>query len=266
MRFVLCCLIILLMSSVLNSYELLQLADSPTAGILQYSEVLITTKMYRNNGILLGSSVGLFSRFMFGISYGGENIVGNQKPVWNENVEVNARYRILDESPTLPAVVIGFDSRGHGVYHRALKRYDIKSKGFYTALSRNYLFLGNLGFHLGTNYSLERSDGQESLNFFAGLDKSLGDELTVMIDYDMALNDKEIESENSRSSEYPDITGNRKDESLLDRKGRGYLNISLYLRFADFLAVKFTAYDLLENNQHTTGADRAITINYNMKF
>jgi hypothetical protein len=211
--------------------------------------------MFRNNGIMIGSSVGLFSRFMFGISYGGEDIVGNEKPVWRENVEVNAKYRLIDESPLLPALVVGFDSQGHGVYHPSLKRYDIKSKGFYTAVSRNYLFLGNLGLHLGSNYSLERKDGEKSLNFFAGLDKSLGDELTLMIDYDLALNDRDPEQDDVSFNEY-----------LLDRRGRGYLNIALYLRFTDFLAVKFTAYDILENSHQTVGADRAITINYNMRF
>ncbi|MBW6515804.1 MAG: YjbH domain-containing protein [Candidatus Cloacimonetes bacterium] len=255
MKIILCCLIILCMISILSGYELIYLADTPTAGILQYGEVLINTKMYRNNGIILGASVGLFSRFMLGVSYGGENIVGNESPNWHERPEVHAKYRIIDESPFLPAVVVGFDSQGHGVYHSLLKRYDIKSKGFYAAASRNYYFLGNLGLHLGTNYSMENKDEQKSINFFLGVDKSLGDELTLMIDYDFALNDKKPEME--------ELTFN---ESLWKRKGNGYLNLALYLRFTDFLAVKFIAYDVLENNRQTTGADRAILIDYNMKF
>ena len=255
MKIVVFFLMFIFMITLLNAYELISLSDTPTAGILQYGEVLITTKMYRNNGILIGGSVGLFSRFMFGVSYGGENIVGNETPNWHERVDVNAKYRIIDESPTLPAVVIGFDSQGHGVYHHSLNRYDIKSKGFYTAVSRNFYFLGNLGFHGGTNYSLENKDDQKSINFFVGVDKSLGDELTLMLDYDFALNDKDPQSE--------ELTFN---ESLLKRRGNGYLNLALYLRFTEFLAVKFTAYDILENNRHTSGADRAVTINYNMKF
>lgn len=255
MKILFCSMIILFMATALPAYELLQLADMPTAGILQYGEVLITTKMYRDNGIRLGSSVGLFSRFMFGVSYGGENLVGNEKPTWHERVEVNAKYRVIDESPTIPAVVIGFDSQGHGVFHRSLKRYDIKSKGFYTVASRNYYFLGNLGVHLGTNYSLENNDGQNNINIFLGVDKSFGNELTLMLDYDMGLNDRDPEQE--------DMTFN---ESLLKRRGNGYLNLAFYLRFTDFLAAKFTAYDILENNRHTTGADRAVTINYNMTF
>ena len=255
MKIMLCCLTVLLLTTLLYGYELISLADTPTAGILQYGEVLINTKMYRNNGILLGASVGLFSRFMLGVSYGGENIVGNLSPDWHERVEVKAKYRLLDESPIVPAVVVGFDSQGHGVFHDTLKRYDIKSKGFYAALSRNYLFLGNLGLHLGTNYSLENKDDQKSINFFMGADKSLGDELTLMVDYDFGLNDKDPEQE--------ELSFN---ESLLKRKGNGYLNLAFYLRFTDFLAVKFVAYDVLQNNRHTSGADRAILIDYNMKF
>lgn len=255
MKILSCCIVFLLAITVLQGYELLSLADVPTAGILQQGEVLITTKMYRNNGILLGSSVGLFPRFMFGISYGGENIVGNEKPDWHEKVEVLAKYRILDESPTMPAIVLGFDSRGHGVYHSSMKRFDIKSKGFYTVVSRNYLFLGNLGMHAGANYSMENKDKQDKINFFTGIDKSLGNELTLMIEYDLALNDKNPEHNDAENS-----------ANFLKRKGRGYLNLALYFRFTDFLALKLTAYDILENSQHTIGADRAITINYNMKF
>ena len=248
-------LLFFFMMSLLSGYELLQLADIPTAGLLHYGEVQIETKIYRNNGILIGSSVGLFPRFMFGISYGGEDIVGNRTPNWHEKVEVNAKYRILDESPSVPAFAIGFDSQGHGLYHEALKRYDIKSKGFYLTMSRNYLFMGNLGIHLGTNYSMENLDGEKNINLFAGIDKSIGDGLILMLDYDMAMNDRDPEQ---KEEDYV--------ESLIKRKGNGYLNGAIYIRFTDSVAIKVSAYDILQNNRQTKGADRAVMIHYNMTF
>jgi hypothetical protein len=246
----------ILIFSALHGYELLQLADIPTAGILQYGEVEITTKMYRDNGILIGTSVGLFPRFMFGVSYGGVEIVGNKAPNWHERVEVNARYRIIDEGPNLPAVALGFDSQGHGLYHEELKRYDIKSKGFYLTMSRNYFFMGNLGFHLGTNYSMEHSDNQKKVNLFVGLDKSFGDRLILMLDYDLALND--IDPGQDEDQDFL--------EGLYKRRGNGYLNAALYLRFTDSVAIKLTAYDMLQNNRQTKGADRAVMLHYNMTF
>jgi len=239
--------------NLLSGYEMLRLGDIPTAGILQQGEVQIDTKIYHQNGIMVGSSVGIFRKFMFGISYGGENIVGNQKPSFNEKIEVNAKYRLFDEGPSMPAIVLGFDTQGHGRYYPSVKRYDIKSKGFYAVASRNYLMMGNLGIHVGTNYSLENKDKQKHLNLFFGIDKSFGEDVVFMLDYDAALNDIK-----------PEI-----DEQLVgldNRKGNGFLNLSLLLRFSESLAIRLIAYDVLENNRLTATADRSITINYNMKF
>lgn len=261
MKRLLSTLLVIIAAASLSGYELLSIGDIPTAGILQYGEAELNTKIYHQNGIIVGGSVGLFSRFMFGISYGGENIVGNDKPSWNEKVEVNAKYRIVDESPTFPAVAIGFDTQGHGAYNPEVKRYDIKSKGFYAVASRNYLLMGNIGLHLGVNYSLENKDDQKSVNLFSGIDKSLGDSFIFTIDYDAALNDKDP-GVNIGSEENDDNF----IKSLKKRKGNGYLNLSLMHRFSDSLSIKLIAYDILENNRVTKGADRAIIINYFMKF
>ncbi len=242
--------ILLLLTVGLFGYELLELANAPTAGILQHGEVEIVTKMYRSNSIMMGASVGLFPRFMFGISYGGENLVGNLRPEWYEKVEVNVKYRILDEAHTFPAVVVGFESQGHGEYYSELKRYDIKSKGFYASASKNYLLFGNLGLHLGTNYSLENKDRLRKMNIFAGVDKSIGDQLTLMLDYDMGLDDKELRLKSQKE----------------EREGYGYLNAAIKLDFNENISIKLIGYDILENNPNTQGADRALLINYNTKF
>jgi hypothetical protein len=200
--------------------------------------------------MLIGTQVGLFPRFMFGISYGGEQIVGNDEPIWHDNVEVNLKFRVLDESPSAPAVVIGYDSQGHGNYYTDLERYDIKSKGFYAAVSRNWVFLGNLGLHGGINYSLETED-DEDINFFSGLDKTIGKAITLFCEYDFAMNDNEDRVE--------------EDDALLGA-GKGYLNAGAEIRFTDFLSLNICAYDLLENSPNTIGFDRALRIVYNMKF
>lgn len=235
----------------LNAYELKSLADAPTGGILQKGEAEIFTKIYRNNGVLCGTNVGLFPRFMFGVSYAAEQVVGNEKPIWHPNVEFAAKFRIIDEGPSMPAIVLGYNSQGHGVYHKNLSRYDIKSKGFYAVASRNYLFMGNLGFHAGVNYSLENKDKDKDIDFFAGLDKTIGNAVTFVIDYDPALNDNQNDKQTS---------------DALKAAGKGYLNAAIIVRFTDYLDAKFIAYDILENSSGTIGMDRAIQINYKMKF
>jgi hypothetical protein len=231
----------------LNAYELKSIADAPTGGILQKGEAEVFTKIYRENGVLCGTKVGLFPRFMFGVSYGGEKIVGNERPQWHPNVEFSAKFRIIDEGPNMPAIALGYDSQGHGIYNKISERYDIKSKGFYAVASRNYLFMGNLGFHAGINYSMENKDDKD-IDFFIGFDKTIGNTITLAVDYDPALND------------------NQNNSDTFKEAGKGYLNAAIIVRFTDSLDAKFIAYDILENSSQTIGMDRAIQINYKMKF
>lgn len=245
-------LVILVMLTPLAAYELRYLVDAPTAGVLQRGEACVFSKVFRNNGLMVGAEVGLFPRFMFGVSYGGENVVGNQEPEWRERVEFRARFRVLDESPKYPALVAGFDSQGHGAWHKEVDRYDIKSKGFYLAASRNFVFLGNLGLHLGANYSLETNDEDEGVNFWAGIDKSIGNQVTALCEYDLALNDNDdrVDVENDK----------------LYGAGKGYLNAAVSIRFTDELDLRLQAYDLLENSPGTVGLDRAVMIHYQFSF
>jgi hypothetical protein len=246
-------LIGLCLFNVLSAYELNQLVDCPTAGILQRGETEIFTKLYKDNGLLIGAKVGLFPRFFFGVSYGAEQVVGNQSPVWHERVEFSAKFRLFDETPKYPAFAIGFDSQGHGKFYSDTKRYDIKSKGFFGVASKNYLFLGNLGFHLGMNYSLETKDKDDNLNFFAGMDKSLGQVINLTAEYDLALNNNENYSNNSV-------------EQNTEVLKKGFFNASLDIKFTDNLILRCTFYDLFQNRSDTKGGDRALRLIYNMTF
>ncbi len=260
-------LILILVALVVTgyAYELRKLADAPTAGVLQRGEASVFTKIYRQSGMLVGAEVGLFPGFMFGVSYGGENIVGNDEPVWHERIEFMAKYRLIDESAKWPAVAIGYDSRGHGVYHKYDKRYDIKSKGFYAVASKNYLLLGNLGFHGGINYSMENEDDDDDINFFVGIDKDITSKVTVACEYDLALNDTEgrkLDPEEDVIEEQPE------DDEIprLENYKKGYLNAAINIRFTDYLMLRVEGYDILENSKLTNGFDRAVMIIYNMTF
>lgn len=253
MRKILLLLGLLLILISLSAYEMNTLIYVPTAGILQKGETEISAKIYKNNGLTIGTKVGLFPRFMFGVSYGAEQIVGNQDPQWHDRVEFNAKFRILDETFHLPAIAIGYDSQGHGNYYKDTKRYDIKSKGFYAVASKNYRLLGNLGFHLGVNYSLEMNDEDTEIDVFAGVDKSLGDVLVFLFEYDMAWNDNEKWEEHTI-------------EEALNGLGKGYLNASLDVHFTDYLVLQISFYDLLENRRDTIGSDRTISLLYFMNF
>jgi|APSaa5957512622_1039677.scaffolds.fasta_scaffold11203_2 hypothetical protein len=265
--------VIIWVSSVLHAYELNRLIDSPTAGILQKGESEISAKIYKNNGLLIGAKVGLFPRFMFGVNYGAEQIVGNEEPIWHERVEFNAKLRLMDESFTYPAVAIGYDSQGHGNYideadsikkinntitsePQKIKRYDIKSKGVYLVASKNWSFFGNFGTHLGINKTLESDD--KDLNVFLGIDKTLGNILVLNCEYDFAWNDnEEVFLEQIEENYYQEV----------EIEGRGYLNSSLDIHFTEYLILKISFFDILHNNKvNASGSDRTLTLLYSMTF
>ena len=50
-------------------------------------------------------------------------------------------------------ILVGLDTQGKEGYLKDLRRYEIKSPGFYIAGSKNYAFLGYLSFHGGVGYN-----------------------------------------------------------------------------------------------------------------
>ncbi|MCK4357856.1 MAG: hypothetical protein KAW92_03810 [Candidatus Cloacimonetes bacterium] len=261
-KYLITTLAILIFSGILNAQELTQLTDIPTAGILQKGEVSFPISIIKNGGVSFGAGVGIIPKLMFGIEYGGENILGIPEPKGNPSPGVFVKYRIFDESPQMPAIAIGFDSRGYGSFidstnivdslgnidslnYKEVNRYEIKSKGFYAVASRNFNFLGNLGIHFGVNYSTERDDNDENINFFVGIDKSINPQISILAEYDFAFND------NGKSGH---------NDTYSFGEGNGYLNAALHLKCAENLIIKIHFRDLL-NNQYDY-PDRSITIQY----
>jgi hypothetical protein len=168
------------------------LVTVPTAGIIPRGAYLTDFRLFSGGGVLAGISVGISQRFMFGISYGGANIIGDQEINWHKQPGVEIKYRIIEESTKFPALLGGFNSQGQGAYIDTLKRYETKAKGFYLVASKNYRLLGNLGIHAGVNYNpLEDIDGDNDPSFYVGLDKDINPEFSIVVEYDAALNDND---------------------------------------------------------------------------
>jgi hypothetical protein len=236
--------VILLMILVAGQdYEVLEpvmLINKPTAGTLLKGSVRASLLSYPEGGMLGGLDAGVTDRLMFGISYGGTNIIGTGKVFWNPQVGVNIRYRLIEEGYTNPAITMGYDSQGYGSYIDSTKRYQEKSVGVFAVLSKNFNLLGFLGVHGGVNYSFERED-DKSMNLFVGIDKSINPELALACEYDFALNDNE-------------------DDAL--GSGKGYLNAALHWTFAGRLRIDFMLKNILKNRKDVPSMSRAIRISY----
>jgi hypothetical protein len=155
---------------------------------------------------------------------------------------VNLRVRLLDESVSLPAFTIGFDSQGKGYYNDDLNRYQIKSPGFFIAASKNFEFLGYLSLHGVINYSLERDDADKDLNLGVGFEKTIGGKFSIVGEYDFAVNDN---------------TG----KALGD--GNGFMNFGVRWSIGDGFTLGLNLRDVLDNKKvSTASADRGVFIDF----
>ncbi|MCX7834781.1 MAG: hypothetical protein N2450_01770 [bacterium] len=232
------------------SREPLRIIDAPTAGINARSEFNADLHMYPNGGIQVKLGIGLFRRLMMGVSYGGTNVVGRGKILENKQPGVLVKYRIFEESETLPAITGGYDNQGSGQWDKQLNRYEYKSLGVFAVASKNFSFSEgyNFGVHGSVNWNNLETDDDQGMDIQVGFDLSINEELILLAEYDFALDDYKK----------PDLLNNIKG-SL--GKGKGYLNAGL--RWAiERIYLQFEVKDILGNRRDATGPDRAFSLHY----
>ncbi|MDA0334791.1 MAG: hypothetical protein O2782_06485 [bacterium] len=211
-----------------TSDELVRLVDSPTAGLVDKGRFAVDMRLFPQGGLSGQLQAGIMRRLTIGLSFGGEGIIGNDPIDWYPRVEAAARYRILEESEALPALAVGYETQGFGP--RVGERYQVKSKGFFLAASKNYVSgLGQFGVHAGINWSNETTD-DDGPNGWVGIDKTINEELSVVTEYDFGLNDNA-------------------DDSL--GSGRGFLNAGAYWSPAKGLSLGILLKNVLKNGDES---------------
>ena len=250
-------------------YPPLNLVTIPTAGTLPRGSFTLETLLINNGGVVPRLSVGFTDNFSFGVSFGVQNLIGENKPSINKTTpEVQIKYRIFDESEKMPALVCGLDTQGRGLYHVtdsiftldgifdstiSINRYDQKAWGMYMVMSKNWNLLGNLGLHAGMNKSLsENDDGDNDINLFFGFDKELNRSFSLLVEYDAALNDN-LEQNNYR---FDDITFG---------KGKGYLNAGIRWAMSSNLMLEINFNDINQNT-NSEYTNREIKVMYSESF
>lgn len=223
------------------------LIDCPTAGLLPRASFDFDIVIYPKGGVIFGLDIGLMRRFQVGMSFGGENVIGDGDPDWNPRIEFAAKYRLINESWSFPAVVIGFDSQGSGTFNDSLDRYVYKSKGFYAVMSKGYA-AGDIpfGLHAGANYSLENDDDDKDIALFFGTDLRFGDNLGIIAEYDLGTNDDKAKE--------------------LFGQGYGYLNVGVQWIFSETLFLQFNLKNLLLNREDASTWGREFRIVYFESF
>ncbi len=239
-----------------------ELIDMPTAGILRAGDLQVRLRFYEQGSMISRLSAGISDRLMFGVSFGGENIIGGEQIKWQEKPGIHFVYRLVEESLLMPAIVLGIDTQGYGKYWREedyrdpafpnqpvevnpsqypLNRFSFKSRGFYSVVSKGYQSIRQIGLHAGINYSLDTSDHQKGINVFMGANIELIPHLALIGEYDFGLNDDRIKYMNN---------------------GRGYLNAGLRWAITPGMTIEYDLKNIIDNNDERMGLRRIVRIVY----
>lgn len=222
-----------------RSIEPRALIDVPTAGMLRGGMTSFQADFFHSDGLNAAFAYGVLDRLMVGLSYGATHLIGTEAPDWNEVPGLLLRFRVVEESEGFPAITLGVESQGAEGYLDDLDRFTIKSPGAYLVGSKNFDASGYLGFHGGVNYSFEHGDGDKDINFFGGVDKSIGSFMSLIGEYNFALNDNSGQAVG---------------------RGRGYLNAGVSFFPGAGIILSFHFKDLLENQPHEGFANRTIRL------
>ncbi len=189
--------------------------------------------------------IGILDYLTAGVSYGGADVFGTGTPTMNPRPGFQAKFRITNGGPIMPAVALGYDDQGYGKYYdfdpyigrtqnRQVNydRYQFKAKGFYLALSQELELLGALGLHLGVSYNVVEDVDDDGPDVYGALEKAIGPHLMLLGSYDLGLNDNA-----------PRSLG----------MGRGYLNAGVRWRVTENFNLEFWATNLLENQLDKLG-------------
>ena len=220
----------------------------PTAGTLQRGSFALEMRIQKFGGLTSSISVGLTDRFQLGISYGSANLIGDDSLIWYPKPETNLKYLLIDESETSPGISLGIDTQGLGKFNPddSLMRYDTKALGLFAVASKNWVTpLGNLGWHFGSNYNfVETNDNDKDVNFFMGFDIEFNPELSMMFEYNAALNENNMTSKNIAIS-----------------RG-GYLNAGVRWTFVERLHIEIDFNNLMFDKKKVDYFNREIKITY----
>ena len=220
----------------------------PTAGTLQRGSFALEMRIQKFGGLTSSISVGLTDRFQLGISYGSANLIGDDSLIWYPKPETNLKYLLIDESETSPGISLGIDTQGLGKFNSddSLMRYDTKALGLFAVASKNWVTpLGNLGWHFGSNYNfVEINDNDKDVNFFMGFDIEFNPELSMMFEYNAALNENNMTSKNIAIS-----------------RG-GYLNAGVRWTFVERLHIEIDFNNLMFDKKKVDYFNREIKITY----
>ncbi len=205
--------------------------DQPVPLSLAHGEYYVGVRLWGEGGAMARIGVGLFDRLMFGASFGGNKLIGAEKPELYSRPEFLARGAILTEQGYFPDLIVGFESQGYD-HQSSNGDYELFPKGGYVCLGKT-IEVSRTYFQLGVNY-------WRKVNGFVVVNQLLPGAFEFIVEYDLAANDP-------------------------DDEGCGYLNIGLAWTFNEQLRFGIALRDILGNRKDNR-LNRVIDLSFHDLF
>jgi len=167
------------------SGELMRLVKEPTAGIVAPRTYYFSMNTFPSDGLRFSLTAGIFPRLAVGLGYGGWNVTGFNSPSWFHHLYIKARFRLIDETESFPATLLGFDNEPEAI--RSGSTYRRKARDLYLVLSKNFLsFGGDMAFHFGVSADVRNLI---HVGVWTGMNKALPGGFGLAVEYDFATDE-----------------------------------------------------------------------------
>lgn len=226
-------------------YETRYIVDMPTAGIIPKSSIAAYGIASPGGALQAELMVSPFTNFSIGLSYGGSNVIGSGDIKFQNIPGVLIKWRVFDETGSIPAFLIGLSTQGRGKYSFSDKRFDTYSPGIYISSSKNFKwYMGEVACHGGVCYSLEPKPKERLPNAYCGIEHSIWKYFALNLEYNMNLDERE--------------------ETYMST--RGMLNAALRITIVNGFTLEVKARDILKNTMDSRGLLRSIALEYVKPF
>ena len=222
-------------------YESRYIIDQPSAGVLKRGHYSLYAQAYTNGGLMMELNASIFKNFHMGLSFSGSNIIGSGDVLFQKYPGVQLKYRIINETISLPAFTIGINTQGRGEYDSVDNRFSTLSPGIFLSSSKAFDWFMGIGvLHGGISYSIE-STSKELPNLFLGAEQSIGSSLALLFEYNLNFDD---------------------DNERFIRNQNGLLNAAIRWSVVKNLTIELQVRDLLDSQRSYQKFTRFITLEY----
>jgi len=218
-----------------------RLVDVQTAHALPRAAYSVGVRVVPEGGLQTSFAVGVTPYVLAGVSYGAGNVIGSGEPEWDNEVEFELKIRLAEERSFIPALAIGYDSRGYGLQMDD-GSYEKASQGIYVVAAKTAPFSEFWQFHAGVSRTLELEKADPG--FFVGVSARLSQEFSIVTEYQLGVTNE--------------IDGSTETA--------GYLNAGLRWVFAQMLEVDLYFRNLAGESGSPERSSRALSFVFYSSF